>query len=125
MILDTVQDMCRLHSHFPDPVCDHLFHGFFYRRNDIIVPFLKNRNDHLAGPCTIDSMIAKSIGNILLDLFYGSFSGGFITGSEAHDQDRFICLLIHKMHSPKGLFSAYKWIIQYCEKKFNFFPKTY
>ena len=70
-------------------------------------------------------MIAKSIGNILLDLFYGSFPGGFITGSEAHDQDRFICLLIHKMHSPKGLFSAYKWIIQYCEKKFNFFPKTY
>ena len=125
IILDTVQDMGRLNNHLPDPVCDHLFKSFLYSRNRIVISFFQNWDDKFTGPCTIDPMILKSVSNVLFNLFYSGFSGCFIAGSEAHDQNRFICLLIHKKYSPKYLFSAYKWIIQYREKKFKFFPKTY
>ena len=88
--------MCRLDGHFPDAVCDHLLHGFFYGRNVKLISFHKKRDDKLTGPCPVDPSILKSIRDVLLDLFDGGFPGGFIAGAEAHDQNCPVCLLIHK-----------------------------
>ena len=40
-------------------VLDHLFHGFLYCGDDKAVSFTKNRKNHLAGPCMIDTKIRK------------------------------------------------------------------
>ena len=96
IVFDTVDDMGRLNDQFSDAILDHGFHRFFYRVDRNPVPLFQLSDDHLAGPGTVDGSIRIGVPDIGLNAVNGLFTGFVDAGAEAHDQDRFFRMFLHK-----------------------------